>query len=79
MQCIQSYGNSSSGSDSESDNGESTAHLRPIDSSNSVAKTLTVMAAPDVVPLVIFRLHFTFRKIFYCFIANITSIQSILG
>lgn len=68
MQCIQSYGNSSSsGSDSESDNGESTAHLRPIDSSNSVAKTLTVMAAPDVVPLVIFRLHFTFRKVFLLF------------
>lgn len=53
MQCLQSYGSSSS--DSESDNGESTAHLRPIDSSSSVAKTLTVMAAPDVVPLVIFH------------------------
>ncbi|XP_031638413.1 pre-mRNA-processing factor 17 [Contarinia nasturtii] len=49
MQCIQGYGNSSS--DSESDNGESTAHLRPIDTSSSVAKTLTVMAAPAVVPL----------------------------
>lgn len=49
MQCIQGYGNSSS--DSESDNGECTAHLRPIDASNSVAKSLTVMAAPAVVPL----------------------------
>lgn len=49
MQCLQSYGNSSS--DSESDDGESTAHLRPINEENSVAKSLTVMAAPDVVPL----------------------------
>lgn len=47
---IQSYGNGSS--DSESDNGESTAHLRPIDTKNSVANTLTIVAAPDVVPLV---------------------------
>lgn len=50
MQCIQNYGNSSS--DSESDNGESTAHLRPVDTENSVAKTLSVVAAPAVVPLV---------------------------
>lgn len=55
MQCIQNYGNSSSSSsDSESDAGESTAHLRPIDTSHSVAKTLMVMAAPAVVPMVIY-------------------------
>lgn len=63
MQCIQSYGSgsdsssnstsSSSSSDSESDNGESTAHLRPIiDTTNSVAKTLSVVAAPNVIPMV---------------------------
>lgn len=49
MQCIQNYGSSS---DSDSDNGESTAHLRPIDNASSVAKSLSVVAAPDVVPLV---------------------------
>lgn len=54
MQCIQSYGSSSSStSDSESDNGESTAHLRPIgDPTNSVAKTLSIVAAPNVIPMV---------------------------
>lgn len=64
MQCIQDYGGSSSsnssssssssgsGSDSEPETAENTAHLRPIDTSHSVAKTLTVMAAPDVVPMV---------------------------
>lgn len=54
MQCIQSYGNSSSSSsDSDSDNGESTAHLRPIDdTTNSVAKTLSIVAAPNVIPMV---------------------------
>lgn len=70
MQCIQDYGGSSSSSssgsdsdnsssnDSEPETAENTAHLRPIDTSHSVAKTLTVMAAPDVVPMVISIKHF---------------------
>lgn len=59
MQCIQDYGGSSTssssdGSDTEPETtAENTAHLRPIDTSHSVAKTLTIMAAPDVVPMVI--------------------------
>lgn len=54
MQGIQSYCNSSSNSsDSESDNGESTVHLRPINNTiNSVAKTLSIVAAPNVIPMV---------------------------
>lgn len=60
MQCIQDYGGSSSSSSDASDTesetatttAEHTAHLRPIDTSHSVAKTLTIMAAPDVVPMV---------------------------
>lgn len=62
MQCIQNYGGSSSGSgsDSEPETAENTAHLRPIDTSHSVAKTLTVMAAPDVVPMVILFFKFVF-------------------
>lgn len=50
MQCIQNYGSSSS--DSETEPAETTAHLRPIDTSHSVAKTVMVVAAPDVVPMV---------------------------
>lgn len=60
MQCIQDYGGSSSssdGSDTEPETAENTAHLRPIDTSHSVAKTLTVMAAPDVVPMVNLQIH----------------------
>lgn len=62
MQCIQNYGNSSS--DSESDDGESKAHLKLIDTKNSVAKSLTVVAAPDVVPLVRFYYNnpFSFQQ-----------------
>lgn len=57
MQCIQDYGSSSnSDSDSEPERAENTAHLRPIDTSHSVAKTLTVMAAPDVIPMVNFAM-----------------------
>lgn len=61
MQCIQNYGNDSSSSESDSDAGESTAHLRPIDTSHSVAKTLMVMAAPAVVPMVIFVVRCFFK------------------
>lgn len=74
MQCIQGYGNSSS-SDSESDNGESTAHLRPIESTNSVAKTLTVMAAPDVVPMVILIDQICVTQFFLFIQQNLTSIM----
>lgn len=49
MQCLQNYGTSSD-SDSESD--DKFSHLKPIDASTSVAKTLSVVAAPDVVPMV---------------------------
>lgn len=55
MQCIQDYGGSSSSSDAsdtEPETAENTAHLRPIDTSHSVAKTLTIVAAPHVVPMV---------------------------
>lgn len=78
MQCIQSYGNSSS-SDSESDNGESTAHLRPIDTASSVAKTLTVMAAPAVVPLVNIELILNLNINIYESNGNITSIVKFSG
>lgn len=50
MQCIQSYGGSSS--DSESDNGEAAAFLLPIDPKDSVANTLSIVTAPEVVPMV---------------------------
>lgn len=46
---LQNYGNSSSDSDSDS-NEESLAHLKPVSSENSVAKSLAVCAAPLVVP-----------------------------
>lgn len=49
MQCLQNYGSSS---DSESESGDKYSHLKPIDASTSVAKTLSVVAAPDVVPMV---------------------------
>lgn len=50
MQCIQSYGGSSS--ESESDNGEAAAFLLPIDPTDSVANTLSIVTAPEVVPMV---------------------------
>lgn len=49
MQCLQNYGSSS---DSDSENDDKFSHLKPIDASISVAKTLAVVAAPDVVPMV---------------------------
>lgn len=49
MQCLQNYGTSS---ESDSDSEDKFSHLKPIDASSSVAKTLSVVAAPDVVPMV---------------------------
>lgn len=49
MDGIQNYGSSS---DSEPESADKCAHLKPVDPANSVAKTLAVVAAPDVVPLV---------------------------
>lgn len=49
MQCLQNYGSSS---DSDSESGDKFAHLKPIDASTSVAKTLSIVAAPEVVPMV---------------------------
>lgn len=58
MDSLQNYGGSSSssgsGSESETENEENTAHLKPVDPSLSVAKSLAVVAAPDVVPMVKF-------------------------
>lgn len=59
MQCIQTYGNSSS--DSESDHGESAAFFKPIDASESIASTLSLVTAPDVVPMVIAEFGEFFR------------------
>lgn len=50
MDGLQNYGSSSGDSDPE--NEDNAAHLKPIDPKLSVAKCLTVVAAPDVVPLV---------------------------
>lgn len=53
MESLANYASSSSGSsDLETDNEENTAHLKPVDPSLSVAKSLAVIAAPDVVPMV---------------------------
>lgn len=53
MDSLLNYGSGSeSSSASESDNEDKTAHLKPIDPTMSVAKSLAVVAAPDVVPLV---------------------------
>lgn len=53
MNNLQDYASSS---DSETENSDKFAHLKPIDEKSSVAKTLSVVAAPDVVPIVsIFR------------------------
>lgn len=49
MESLLNYGSSS---DSEPESGDNIAHLKPIDTTNSVAKTLSVVAAPDVVPMV---------------------------
>lgn len=51
MDSLRNYRNSSS-EDTESDNDDHVAHLKPVDTSYSVAKTLTVVAAPAVVPMV---------------------------
>lgn len=50
MQCIQDYGSGSS--DSESDNAEGAASLMSIDPKDSVSSSLSIVTAPDVVPLV---------------------------
>lgn len=51
MDSLLNYGGGSSSS-SDSENEDKTAHLKPVDPSLSVAKSLAVVAAPDVVPLV---------------------------
>lgn len=59
MNSLQNYGSSSeteTDSDSEMEasdkNTESALHLKPVDPSVSIAKTLAVVAAPEVIPLV---------------------------
>lgn len=77
MDTLQNYG-SSSGSDSDADNEDNTAHLKPVDSSISVAKSLMVVAAPDVVPMVSIKhcpqirslLHRQTQKCFYFVISQ---------
>lgn len=59
MESLLNYA-SSSGSESETDNEDKTAHLKPVDPSLSVAKSLAVIAAPDVVPMV--STNFTFQE-----------------
>lgn len=56
MLSLQNYG-SSSETDSDTENVDKTlephnAHLKPIDPSNSVASTLAIQAAPEVVAIV---------------------------
>lgn len=48
---LQEYGSSS---DSDLEDSDKLIHLKPVDISSSVAKTLSVVAAPDVVPMVSF-------------------------
>lgn len=57
MNSLQNYGSSSeteTDSDSESmeKQSELALHLKPIDPTVSIAKTLAVVAAPDVIPVV---------------------------
>lgn len=60
MNSLQNYGSSSeteTDSDSETETTEKKTelvalHLKPVDPSVSIAKTLAVVAAPDVIPLV---------------------------
>lgn len=49
MESLLNYGSSS---ESEPESGDKLAHLKPIDKTNSVAKSLSVVAAPDVIPMV---------------------------
>lgn len=51
MDSLQNYKSSSSG-ESDSDNEDKKAHLKPIDTHFSVAASLIVQAAPAVVPVV---------------------------
>lgn len=71
MNSLQNYGSSSeteTDSDSETETTEKKSelalHLKPVDPSVSIAKTLAVVAAPDVIPLVRQTSSFYARQIF---------------
>lgn len=76
MNSLQTYGSSSeTDSESEAESAEKKAemdlHLKPVDPSVSIAKTLAVVAAPDVIPLVrvtISSLYAQHKNVhYYCF------------
>jgi hypothetical protein len=65
---LQNYANSSSeasSTESENENDEKNAHLKPIDPSFSVAKSLQICAAPVVVPIVSARIIASSQFIHY--------------